>query len=151
MRITEVGAVGLFVGAACGLAYAKLQSSLRRSVAEQQASTDRQLAAMATTIKSLQMRVAELNRQTVERSAEIAAIKKTSEDNSRASEAMTPELLAVITAAATAFLGKTPRIRSAKLVPVYPSGLMPVHASVSAWTQQGRMIVQASHNLRTRD
>lgn len=151
MRITEIGAVGLFVGAACALVYAKLQSAMRSSVAEQQASTDRQLAAMATTIKSLQMRVAELNRLTAERAAEIVAIKKTSEDSSRASDAMTPELLAVITAAATAFLGKTPRIRSAKLVPVYPSGLIPVHASVSAWTQQGRMIVQASHNLRTRD
>lgn len=145
MRIqwTEFGAAGVLVGAACAVLYASIQHLLKRAAAEQQASTDRRLDAIATTVRSLQMRVAELSRLATERAAEIAAIGKNSEGNGRASEAPTAEMLAVITAAATAFLGKTPRIRSARL--------LPVHGAVSAWTQQGRMIVQSSHNLRIRD
>jgi hypothetical protein len=111
-------------------------------VAEQQASTERQLAALVTTVKALQLRVAELNRQSAAHVGQIPAI-EASADIRQADDPMKPEMLAVITAAATAFLGKAPRIRSARL--------MPVHQLASAWTQQGRMIVQTSHNLRTRD
>jgi len=144
MRIqwTEVGAAGVLVGAACAVLYAGLKHSLRRTAIDQQASIDRQLAAMATTVRSLQMRVAELNRLAAERADELAAL-KSSQGNAHVNEAIKPEVLAVITAAATAFLGKTPRIHSARL--------LPVHDSVSAWTQQGRMIVQTSHNPRIRD
>ena len=44
----------------------------------------------------------------------------------------------VLTAAVAAFLGKRARIRGARLVRTAPS---------SAWAQQGRVFVQASHNL----
>jgi methylmalonyl-CoA carboxyltransferase large subunit len=53
-------------------------------------------------------------------------------------EEVTPETIMVLTAAVAAFLGKRARIRSARLVRAAPS---------SAWAQQGRVFVQASHNL----
>lgn len=48
------------------------------------------------------------------------------------------ETLVVIAAAVSAFLGKSVRLRSARLI--HPS-------EGSAWAQQGRVFVQASHNL----
>lgn len=53
-----------------------------------------------------------------------------------------PEIQVAITAAAMAAFGNHARVRSARRV---PSSDM-----VSPWTQQGRVIVQSSHNLRTR-
>jgi methylmalonyl-CoA carboxyltransferase large subunit len=58
-------------------------------------------------------------------------------------EAVTPEILVVIAAAVTAFLGKKVRIRSAKV-------LQSPYEIVNPWSQQGRVFVQASHNLRSR-
>ncbi len=53
-------------------------------------------------------------------------------------EGVSPEILAVITAAVAHFLGKSFRIRSARLI--HPVG-------TSSWAQQGRVFIQASHNL----
>jgi methylmalonyl-CoA carboxyltransferase 12S subunit len=53
-------------------------------------------------------------------------------------EEVSPEIIMVLTAAVAAFLGKRARIRSARLVRAAPS---------NAWAQQGRVFVQASHNL----
>jgi methylmalonyl-CoA carboxyltransferase large subunit len=55
------------------------------------------------------------------------------------SDEISPEILSVISAAVAAFLGKKARVRSARLI-------RPV-VSTSAWAQQGRVFVQASHNL----
>jgi len=49
-----------------------------------------------------------------------------------------PETILILSAAVAAFLGKRARIRSARLVR---------GATSSAWAQQGRVFVQASHNL----
>ena len=49
-----------------------------------------------------------------------------------------PETILILSAAVAAFLGKRARIRSARLVRAAPS---------NAWAQQGRVFVQASHNL----
>ena len=54
---------------------------------------------------------------------------------------ISPELLTVITAAATVFLGTHLRVRSLEL-------LHSPRESVSRWTRQGRVFVQASHNTR---
>lgn len=144
MRWIEAAAVVAMAGAGCAAIFAGVRRSLRRAVAERQASTDRQIAALATTVKALETRVTELSRLAAERAGEVPAI-PTSQENasSRAREALKPEILAVITASTTAFLGKKVRIRSAKLIPA--------HETVNAWIQQGRMIVQTSHNLRTRE
>lgn len=53
-------------------------------------------------------------------------------------EEITPEVLMILTAAVSAFLGKKAKIRGARL-------MRP--AQSSAWAQQGRVFVQASHAL----
>jgi methylmalonyl-CoA carboxyltransferase large subunit len=55
-----------------------------------------------------------------------------------APEDVTPEVLMVLSAAVAAFLGKKAKIRSARLMRPTVS---------SAWAQQGRVFVQASHAL----
>src|SRR4051812_34109730 len=52
-------------------------------------------------------------------------------------EDITPETVAIIAAAVTAFLGKKVKIRRAVLI----------ESGTSPWAQQGRAIIQASHNL----
>jgi methylmalonyl-CoA carboxyltransferase large subunit len=54
-----------------------------------------------------------------------------------ATEALSEEIMLVIAAAVAAFVGKSARIRSARYV----------HEGMSPWAQQGRVFVQASHNL----
>ena len=65
-------------------------------------------------------------------------------DNSvRLEEEQIPaEILAVIAAAASTFLGQRVRIRGLEL-------RRSPRESVSKWTRQGRTSVQASHNLRS--
>jgi hypothetical protein len=58
-----------------------------------------------------------------------------------ASEEVSPEMLIVIAAAVTSFLGKKVRIRSAKM-------LQSPYEIVNPWAQQGRATIQASHNFR---
>lgn len=57
-------------------------------------------------------------------------------------EPITPEVLAIIGAAIAQFIGAGARIRSTRLLSV-PEGMNP-------WAQQGRVIIQASHNLGMR-
>lgn len=57
-------------------------------------------------------------------------------------EEITPEILAVISAAVAQFLGAGARIRSTRVLAT-PGGMNP-------WAQQGRVIIQASHNLGVR-
>ncbi len=57
-------------------------------------------------------------------------------------EEVSPEMILVMAAAVTAYLGKAVRIRSARLL--YS------HESFNAWSQQGRAVIQASHNLAQR-
>ena len=56
----------------------------------------------------------------------------------KAPEPISEEVLLLIAAAVSAFLGKRARVRHARLV--QPS-------ETSSWAQQGRVFVQASHNL----
>jgi hypothetical protein len=107
---------------------------------------ERQLNAMATTVKALQARVAELGRQQAARAVvgEVAVITASAETASQPKQAQTkPEIVAALTAAATAFLGKKAKVRSAQLLPAPQD-------QAGAWAQQGRVIVQTSHNLRQR-
>jgi methylmalonyl-CoA carboxyltransferase large subunit len=55
-----------------------------------------------------------------------------------AAEELSPETLAIISAAVSAFLGKTARVRGIR--PARP-------AAASPWSQQGRVHIQGSHVL----
>jgi hypothetical protein len=60
-------------------------------------------------------------------------------------EEVSPDTLLLIAAAVTAYLGKKVRIRSTRM-------LQSPYEIVNPWAQQGRVFVQASHNLaRERD
>jgi len=93
-------------------------------------------------VKALQSRVAELGRLQAAR-GDVVVMATPAESGARAKQAQTkPEIVAALTAAATAFLGKKARVRSAQLLPSAQQD------SAGAWAQQGRVIVQTSHNLR---
>lgn len=58
-------------------------------------------------------------------------------------EEITPEILRTITETVSALLGRKVRIRSVKT-------LQTQDATANSWAQQGRVVVQASHNLAPR-
>jgi hypothetical protein len=141
---TDWALITVIAGAGCAAIYAGLERVLRRAVEERQRDMERQLNAMATTVKALQARVTELSRLQAAR-AEVTVIATPAEIAGQATQAQTkPEIVAALTAAATAFLGKKARVRSAQLLPNAQQD------GAGAWAQQGRMIVQTSHNLRQR-
>jgi hypothetical protein len=143
---TDLAVATLWVGAGCSAIYAGLARILRRIVGERQRETDRQLRALELTVTALQARVAELDGSQAARveAGETAATSGAAENMVGAErEQMKPETLVAITAAATAFLGKTARVRSAQ-------ALQAGQHTAGAWAQQGRVIVQTSHNLLPR-
>jgi hypothetical protein len=141
---TEWVLLTAIAGSAYAAFYGAVVRLMRQAVAEKQRETDRQLSAMAATVSALRARVAELGgvqtQQT--RSAAGGAMKAGDSAGERmgTSEA---ETVAVLTAAATMFLGTKARIRSAQIAPVE-------RGSAGTWAQQGRANVQTSHNPRSR-
>jgi methylmalonyl-CoA carboxyltransferase large subunit len=99
-----------------------------QNISERQRATELQLAELAALIKALDAR--------------LPAQTATAQEAARRENEVTPEMLVVIAAAVTAFLGKKVRIRSAKLL------IPPPREAASAWAQQGRVLIHASHRLR---
>lgn len=124
-------------------------SDLVQTVSERQLAMERQLGVLADAIKALQARVAELSQTPALQTAfdPASGVKAAStfakETVDREAGEVTPEVLVVIAAAVTAFLGKKVRIRSAKM-------LQSPYEVVNPWSQQGRVYVQALHYLRSR-
>jgi methylmalonyl-CoA carboxyltransferase large subunit len=83
-------------------------------------------------LTKLEMALSKVAKETADMAATVEAAASEAEDE------VTPELMAVIAAAVTAFLGKKVKIHQARLV--NPE-------VVSPWAQQGRVFVQASHAL----
>jgi methylmalonyl-CoA carboxyltransferase large subunit len=82
--------------------------------------------------------LAALRREVAELTARVASIEARltgAAGEARRSGAVTPEILAAMTAALAAHLGVRPRIRQVSLV------------GGAAWAQQGRVTIQASHAL----
>lgn len=124
-------------------------TDLVQAVSERQLAMERQVAELAGAVKALQARVAELSQPAALHSASApaaetkpagAAVKESVPPEKRE---VTPEMLVVIAAAVTAYLGKKVRIRSAKM-------LQSPYEVVNPWAQQGRVFVQSSHILRSR-
>ena len=120
-----------------------------QAVSERQLEMERQLSELAGAVKALQARVAELSQSSALQPASAptvgvkAAASAAKDAAHREAVEVTPEMLVVIAAAVTAFLGKKVRIRSAKM-------LQSPYEVVNPWSQQGRVFVQASHLLRSR-
>lgn len=128
----EVAMVAGLAGAGC----VTLIAVLRRA-AERQRAVDGHLKALAATVETLQARVVELSRR-------MPATRDAEPISAAAQEEPEPKTLAVLTAAATAFLGRAAQIRSVRRSPA-------AAGDVSPWSQQGRVIVQTSHNPRGRE
>ncbi len=60
-----------------------------------------------------------------------------------AAEEITPETLLTITETVSALLGRKVRIRSVKVLPT-------PDPTINSWAQQGRVVIQASHNIGLR-
>jgi hypothetical protein len=143
---TDVAIATVMLAAGSAVVFAGLARVIRRAVAERQLETDRHLNALAMTVKALQARVAELGASEQARAprADADAVAGVAENMAGAdAEEIKPETAAVIAAAVTTFLDKKARIRSAKPLAAEQNG-------AGAWAQQGRVIVQTSHNLRPR-
>lgn len=119
-------------------------TDLIQAVSERQRAAEGQLSELAAALKALEARVEELSRPEaapVAGTAAKASVAK--EEVHREKEDVTPEMLVMIAAAVTAFLGKKVRIRSARM-------LRPAFEGANPWSLQGRVSVHASHHLRFR-
>ena len=128
------------------VAYFSLQRALRRIASELRQSTEDRVRILANAVSGLEKQVAELLAAphiSTARASAMAVLAEEAVSQHEKAEAVTPEILVVIAAAVTAFLGKKVRIRSAKV-------LQSPYEIVNPWSQQGRVFVQASHNLRSR-
>jgi methylmalonyl-CoA carboxyltransferase large subunit len=146
-------AAGL-VAVVCGTIYLRLKRAFRQASANLQQAAEVQINALAATVKELERRVAGLSSEVSQAAKAKPVSVPVSAPNVPVTSApavqpaskegyVTPELLVVMAAAVTAFLGKKVRIRSAKM-------LQSPYEIVNPWSQQGRVFVQASHNLRSR-
>jgi len=141
--------IAVLVGAGCAVSFAGLWVMLRQAVSQQQQATEGRISELTSALKALEAKVAELGRipelhavadSVVEAKAQVAAAPPAVQ---RDDEEVTPEILVLIAAAVTAFLGKKVRIRSAKK-------LASPREVVSSWSQHGRALVHGSHNPRVR-
>lgn len=133
------------VFAVLAAAIAMLWLKADRNTAVQQKSAQ-QVQHLASTVQALEAQIAQLVRTSTPVTAKAASVVAAAPAPTVApvaakDEEITPELLVVMAAAVTVFLGKTVRIRSAKR-------LQSPYEIVNPWAQQGRVFVQASHNLR---
>jgi methylmalonyl-CoA carboxyltransferase large subunit len=140
------------VAVGCVLTYVSLQRAFRRTVSELRLESERKLDALTRALNALQTQFAKLSQPIAIKPvaapvpapvAKAEAAASTAKTATPQTEEVTPELLVVMAAAVTAFLGKKVRIRSAKM-------LQSPYEIVNPWSQQGRVFVQASHNLRSR-
>lgn len=133
---------------------ADLQRKFQQEIAELRLETERQLNALTSALKALETHVAELSAAVARSAAAPVAASAPSVKVAASAPASTaavpkkdeeiaPEMMIVLAAAVTAFLGKKVRIRSTKM-------LQSPYEIVNPWSQQGRVFVQASHNLRSR-
>ena len=134
--------------AASGLiSYLIGQHVLQQARENSRAQLEIRMAALTHAIAELERRVAALSRIVAPPSSSVVDLKPgrdgalTNGVAASPPQEVSPEALVMIAAAVTAFLGKPVRIRSAKM-------LQSPYEIVNPWAQQGRVIVQASHNLR---
>ena len=127
--------ISLFVVAAGVLCYALLLRKLRQLSAERDRRIADQLGALDAAIQALETRLAERrDSAAMERSQPTA---DEDEQTHSEGESMAGEIKAVIAAAASAVFGRHAEVKSVRSVP-------------TPWSQQGRVLVQGSHNLRVR-
>lgn len=130
--------------AGCAIGYALSLRSGRRVLVDRQREMERRVRTLAEVVESLESRVSvdPAAQSSAAGAEEIRAEDAATSLQNAEPEPIAPELQAVITAAAVTALGPGARVRSAQAVSP--------QEHVSPWSQQGRVTVQSSHNLRSR-
>ncbi len=118
---------------------------LIEALAERQQAADRRLSELAALVEALESRIANLTRVTSPVASPAAAQARAAQAAPAipAKAEVTPEMIVLLAAAATAYLGKNVRVRSAKM-------LQSPYEIVNPWAQHGRVMIQVSHSLRGR-
>ncbi len=140
MHWADMISILAIVGAGCAVGYLILLRRLRQIVSERHLKIADQLAALDDAIRALESRLSEHHAASeLSAAAQSVAYSSPPDDprDAEESEALAPDIQAVITAAAVATLGHDIHIRSMK-------------PATSSWSQQGRVLVQGSHNARAR-
>lgn len=147
---TDVVVMLAIVAAGCAASYLLVLRAVRRTVIEHQREIDRRLNSLTEVIALLETRLAEPEVSSDSLSAEeieaqsgggAAPPALLSETKPKPDpEEIPPEIQVAIAAAAIAVLGPDAHVRSATVA----------RNAVSPWSQQGRVSVQSSHNLRVR-
>jgi hypothetical protein len=149
LSLTDFIVIAVLVGVGCALTYVGLWVMLRTHISERVQETESQLGALTDAVRALEARLAErgpaAEKQMAAPVAEAETVKSAAkqEVHEENEEVVTPETQVMIAAAVTAFLGKKVRIRSAKMV-------RSPREVANSWSQQGRALVHASHNPRSR-
>jgi hypothetical protein len=103
-----------------------------------------QVVSLSQKLEQLQTEMAQQSRTLAGLTAKLSSrpdVAKADTATAAHEPAITPEMLVIIAAAVSTFLGKTIRIRSARM-------LQSPYEIINPWSQQGRVSVQASHTLR---
>jgi len=132
------------VAAGCAASSFLLLRRVRQTVVEHQRQIERRLSVITEAITLLETRLAEPEVLTDSLSAQEIEAASNGEGTLpallREPEEISAEIQVAIAAATLAVLGPNTRVRSTRMV----------HNAVSPWSQQGRVSVQSSHNLRVR-
>lgn len=130
----DLALASALVAASLAIAGLALLRKLRQTVAGHK----HEVAELQESVQALESRLVQLSSNAELQSEPAAAL----EPAQPKKESISSEIQAVLTAAAVALFGKKVRLRSARL--------RSSQAGVSQWSQQGRVIVQTSHNPRSR-
>ena len=145
LHATDLVLILLALITGCAACYLLLLSRLRRIISDSNLKIADRMAALDDAIRALETRLFESHPTFADDEfMQVEAMSRMEQEiaESRSeSEGVSPEIQAVIAAAAVATLGDNVAVRSVRSLS--PHG-------VSPWSQQGRAMVQASHNLRVR-
>ncbi len=120
--------IAVLVIAGWAAVYIALERMLKRTGAELRREFQRQIDALS-------------NVKILERTGGSASAAASAQAS--ATEEITPETLRTITETVSALLGRKVRVRSVKVLPT-------PDATINSWAQQGRVVIQASHNIGLR-
>lgn len=114
------------------------QTTLEQIDIEELLSLRRQVASLAETVEQMRQQLARQSEMLAKLSPAPPAMPAATPVHEKP---VAPDVLVIIAAAISSFLGKKIRIRSARM-------LQSPYEIVNPWSQQGRVSVQASHFLR---
>lgn len=141
--MTSAWPAGLFIvsftsavtAAVCALALLKMRGGAQRR--EHGLAT--KLSALQEEMRALERRVTKASEPEIEKASATPQVEGTPAEHGNA---IAPEIQAVLAAAAMAAGGAGARVSSVRR--------LDAHEGASAWSRQGRVLVQSSHNLGAR-